>query len=54
MKPKKTVELRKKVIIQELEKVSIMMRVKDSKSIQQTLENQKTPLQLKNGDMEIE
>jgi len=52
MKPKKSAQLRKKVIINELEKVRRMMTVIDRKSIQENLENQKTHLQLKNGEVE--
>jgi len=40
------------VIINELEKVRRMMTVIDRKSIQENLENQKTHLQLKNGEVE--
>jgi len=54
MKSTKTVQLRKKMITDQLENVSITMRINESKSIQQKLENQKMQLQLKNCDAEIE
>jgi len=42
------------MITDQLENVSITMRINESKSIQQKLENQKMQLQLKNCDAEIE